>query len=86
MGGKGLKEELDNLKDTIKNLRKNVDKKEEGFASDAQRRAAFASGYKPKVKRKRKRVWETECLRNLKNIKVLKSNQLNSEVNRVWER
>ena len=41
---------------------------------------------KPKVKRKRKRVWETECLRNLKNIKVLKSNQLNSEVNRVWER
>ncbi len=54
MGGKGLKEELDNLKDTIKNLRKNVDKKEEGFASDAQRRAAFASGYKAKGKKKKK--------------------------------
>ena len=54
MGGKGVKEGLDNLKDTIKNLRKNVDKKEEGFASDAQRRAAFASGYKAKGKKKKK--------------------------------
>jgi len=54
MGGKGVKEGLDNLKDTIKNLRKNVDKKEEGFASAAQRRAAFASGYKAKGKKKKK--------------------------------
>ena len=33
---------------------KQVDKKIEGFASDAQRRAAFASGYKAKGKKKKK--------------------------------
>ena len=33
-------------------LLEEVRKKEEGFASDAQRRAAFASGYKEKDKKK----------------------------------
>ena len=31
-GNKSKKESLDNLKNTIKNLRKNVDKKEEGYS------------------------------------------------------
>ena len=33
---------------------------EEGFASDAQRRAAFASGYKAKGKKGKKEVVELE--------------------------
>jgi hypothetical protein len=33
-----------------------VENKEEGFASDAQRRAAFASGYKEKGKKKKEEV------------------------------
>ena len=35
-------------------LGKQIDKKIEGFKSDAQRRAAFASGYKAKGKKKKK--------------------------------
>ena len=35
---------------------KNPFKKDEGFASDAQRRAAFASGYKEKGKKKKEEV------------------------------
>ena len=35
---------------------KQVENKEEGFASDAQRRAAFASGYKEKGKKKKEEV------------------------------
>ena len=72
MGGKGVKEGLDNLKDTIKNLRKNVDKKEEGFASDAQRRAAFASGYKAKGKKKKKEGLGDRMSKKLKKHKGTK--------------
>ena len=39
-------------------LLEEVRKKEEGFASDAQRRAAFASGYKEKGKKKKEEVTE----------------------------
>ena len=41
---------------------------EEGFASDAQRRAAFASGYKAKGKKKKKEV--AEAVKVLKFTKV----------------
>ena len=55
MGGKGVKEGLDELKALPKDLKKSIKKnREEGFASDAQRRAAFASGYKAKGKKKKK--------------------------------
>ena len=42
--------------------------KDEGFASDAQRRAAFASGYKAKGKKKKKEV--VEAVKVLKFTKV----------------
>ena len=38
--------------------RQNEDIEKEGFASDAQRRAAFASGYKEKDKKKKEEVTE----------------------------
>ena len=48
-------EGLDDLKALPKDLNKSIKKnREEGFASDAQRRAAFASGYKAKGKKKKK--------------------------------
>ena len=48
-------EGLDDLKALPKDLKKSIKKnREEGFASDAQRRAAFASGYKAKGKKKKK--------------------------------
>ena len=42
------------LKDTVLELWTEASKSEEGFASDAQRKAAFASGYKEKGKKKDK--------------------------------
>ena len=42
------------LKDTIVGMWSEASKSEEGFASDAQRKAAFASGYKEKGKKKDK--------------------------------
>ena len=52
---KYIKEGLDDLKALPKDLKKSIKKnREEGFASDAQRRAAFASGYKAKGKKKKK--------------------------------
>ena len=52
---KKIKEGLDDLKALPKDLKKSIKKnREEGFASDAQRRAAFASGYKAKGKKKKK--------------------------------
>ena len=54
-GNKSKKEGLDDLKALPKDLKKSIKKnREEGFASDAQRRAAFASGYKAKGKKKKK--------------------------------
>ena len=51
-----IKEGLDDLKNIPPDLRKSMKKKRgEGFASDAQRRAAFASGYKAKGKKKMKK-------------------------------
>ena len=43
----------------MSNLLEEVKQIEEGFASDAQRRAAFASGYKEKGKKKKEEVEET---------------------------
>ena len=42
---------MSNLLEEVRNI-------EEGFASDAQRRAAFASGYKEKGKKKKEEVDE----------------------------
>ena len=54
-GNKSKKEGLDDLKALPKDLKKSIKKnREEGFASDSQRRAAFASGYKAKGKKKKK--------------------------------
>ena len=44
----------DEVRERVNQL-KELAKKEEGFASDAQRRAAFASGYKAKGKKKNKK-------------------------------
>ena len=49
----------DEVRERVNQL-KELAKKEEGFASDAQRRAAFASGYKAKGKKKKKEETELE--------------------------
>jgi len=49
---------------------KNPFEKDEGFASDAQRRAAFASGYKEKGKKKNKKEEDEKTLTGEKPTKV----------------
>ena len=49
---------------------KNPFEKDEGFASDAQRRAAFASGYKEKGKKKSKKEEDEKTLTGEKPTKV----------------
>jgi hypothetical protein len=73
MGGKGVKEGLDDLKALPKDLKKSIKKnREEGFASDAQRRAAFASGYKAKGKKKKKEGLGDRMSKKLKKHKGTK--------------
>ena len=56
-------------KDLKKSIKKN---REEGFASDAQRRAAFASGYKAKGKKKKKEGLGDRMSKKLKKHKGTK--------------
>jgi len=67
------KEGLDDLKALPKDLKKSIKKnREEGFASDAQRRAAFASGYKAKGKKKKKEGLGDRMSKKLKKHKGTK--------------
>jgi len=53
-GGYGFKHKDHKFERTAKNIKQHMQEPvEEKFASDAQRRAAFASGYKPKGKKKK---------------------------------
>ena len=70
---KYIKEGLGDLKALPKDLKKSIKKnREEGFASDAQRRAAFASGYKAKGKKKKKEGLGDRMSKKLKKHKGTK--------------
>ena len=52
--------------------KKQDDKKDEGFASDAQRKAAFASGYKEKGKKKKEEVSEMMSPQEMMKMNAMK--------------
>jgi hypothetical protein len=84
MGGKGVKEGLDDLKALPKDLKKSIKKnREEGFASDAQRRAAFASGYKEKGKKKKKKEGVNEITYKFKGYTASKMDELDAMLSRA---
>ena len=83
-GNKSKKEGLDDLKALPKDLKKSIKKnREEGFASDAQRRAAFASGYKAKGKKKKKKEGVNETTYKFKGYTASKMDELDAMLSRA---
>ena len=81
-GDKGAKTKLSKH---TKKFRQMYGETEEGFASDAQRRAAFAQGYKAKGKKKKEEVELQEMIKGLQN-KAKKSGMPYSILKKVYDR
>jgi len=79
-----VNEGLDDLKALPKDLKKSIKKnREEGFASDAQRRAAFASGYKAKGKKKKKKEGVNETTYKFKGYTASNMDELDAMLSRA---